>query len=558
MDYGFKQDIMRNNADMSKWASWQQQQTIDELKRLKLESSATVGRLNGAKTLDAQLILSKNSRLLSKFTARKLNSSTVGANGGGNGSQQTGNGQISSLAGLEWPESAMTAVRKLEQERDALIREKAAWLNRFSEDNSRLAQMLKDVAITKEKLIRKMESLDVEKDKLRSLQINFAQNRFERSFFAGSKLGPGNRATFTAQGRGAKAEEVFQKLQAVWAKCKSNQLEVIDYAVSCIKDTEAHMVAGNDAEADAVLEQLESLASGRPGNILAAEALSANLSEAVVNALMERNLAPLLMNSALTQDPRKTEEFLFDGVASVQPTTALTYNDIKEILAQNESLKGQLTQMRTKYAQLKAKALATPQAVNPSHPHSIKSGNTSFMPENSQVAASSQSDIQHHLDTRVADPDETTPLDHEAARRGSELSADDIFDRFPEIVKKKCLQLLQEKIKQDFAVHPLYTVSLVSFLSADVIAETTREIAEQSRGLFGVLLTSRDETQSAIIALGEQDQQQPIVDDRDNDAMASVVSAAVEALQTVPLEVEVATMLTMALTFLHQRYAVPH
>ena len=45
-------------------------------------------------------------------------------------------------------ESAVSAVRKLEQERDALIREKSAWLNRFSEDNSRLAQMLK---VTKEK-----------------------------------------------------------------------------------------------------------------------------------------------------------------------------------------------------------------------------------------------------------------------------------------------------------------------------------------------------------------------------------------------------------------------
>lgn len=105
MDYGFKQDIMRNNADMSKWASWQQQQTIDELKRLKVESSDTPGgsRVNGIKTLDAQSILSKNSRLLSKFTARKLSASTGLTTSSGGSSSTSNNGTISSLAGFEWP-----------------------------------------------------------------------------------------------------------------------------------------------------------------------------------------------------------------------------------------------------------------------------------------------------------------------------------------------------------------------------------------------------------------------------------------------------------------------
>ncbi len=109
MDYGFKQDIMRSNADMSKWASWQQQQTIDELKRLKIESSDAGGsRVNGVKTLDAQSILSKNSRLLSKFTARKLNASTglAASSGGGSVSNNVSNGSVSSLAGFEWPGKA--------------------------------------------------------------------------------------------------------------------------------------------------------------------------------------------------------------------------------------------------------------------------------------------------------------------------------------------------------------------------------------------------------------------------------------------------------------------
>ena len=108
--------------------------------------------------------------------------------------------------------------------------------------------------------------------------------------------------------------------------------------------------------------------------------------------------------------------------------------------------------------------------------------------------------------------------------------------------------------------HPLFTQALVSSLSAEVVAETTREIAEQSRGLLGVLLTASDDTYSAIDALSQQQQHSPaeLVADDDSDAMLVVVSSARDALQTVAVEVEVGTMLTMALTFLHQRYALPN
>jgi hypothetical protein len=64
------------------------------------------------------------------------------------------------------------------------------------------------VATIKKRFVDKMAEIDVEKDKLRALQINFAQNRFEKSFFAGSRLGPDNRQVFTQQGRGDKAAEV--------------------------------------------------------------------------------------------------------------------------------------------------------------------------------------------------------------------------------------------------------------------------------------------------------------------------------------------------------------
>jgi hypothetical protein len=42
-----------------------------------------------------------------------------------------------------WAESAHAAVRRLEEERDTLLREKAGWLSRISEDNTKLATVLK-------------------------------------------------------------------------------------------------------------------------------------------------------------------------------------------------------------------------------------------------------------------------------------------------------------------------------------------------------------------------------------------------------------------------------
>jgi tetrahydromethanopterin S-methyltransferase subunit B len=84
---------------------------------------------------------------------------------------------------------------------------------------------------------------------------------------------------------------VYNALVALWARIKSNQLEVIDLAVGYIKDVETCMVRrcfhslvfslmilsyqmqGLDAEAEQLLEQLSNVASGRPGNVLAARAL---------------------------------------------------------------------------------------------------------------------------------------------------------------------------------------------------------------------------------------------------------------------------------------------
>jgi hypothetical protein len=88
---------------------------------------------------------------------------------------------------------------------------------------------------------------------------------------------------------------VYNELLGLWAQIKSNQLEVVDLAVSYIKNVESSMVSnnayflalcchdslcifvmqmqGDDSEAETFLEQLSNLASGRPGNILAAKAL---------------------------------------------------------------------------------------------------------------------------------------------------------------------------------------------------------------------------------------------------------------------------------------------
>ncbi len=60
-------------------------------------------------------------------------------------------------------------------------------------------------------LMAKLSALEVEKDKLRALQVTFAQNRFERDYFKGSKLGPDVRDQLTPE-RATRAEEVLKRI----------------------------------------------------------------------------------------------------------------------------------------------------------------------------------------------------------------------------------------------------------------------------------------------------------------------------------------------------------
>ena len=102
-------------------------QTADELQRLKQLSSTS----NSPQKIDAQAILSKNSQILSKLTSRKLKYMSNDPMAGSSLSEASQNIQSAEF------------IRKMQLERDALVKEKYEWLQRITSDNNKLATMLK-------------------------------------------------------------------------------------------------------------------------------------------------------------------------------------------------------------------------------------------------------------------------------------------------------------------------------------------------------------------------------------------------------------------------------
>ncbi len=84
-------------------------------------------------------------------------------------------------------------------------------------------------------------------------------------------------------------------MNRLWAQCKANQLDVIDMVISLVRDVEEAVVAGRDGDADRLLRRLTNIASTKPGNVLAAEAVADSLSEGMLTALVDRSIAALLL-----------------------------------------------------------------------------------------------------------------------------------------------------------------------------------------------------------------------------------------------------------------------
>lgn len=119
---------------MSQWTSWKQQQTLEEMRRLKQSTSATVTPiLKKTTTLDSQTIQNKNNSLLSKLESRKAKSQGQ--------TMHTETNLQHSRHDENQPIDAIN-IQEIVRERDTLLEEKQVWLNKISDDNKTMASVL--------------------------------------------------------------------------------------------------------------------------------------------------------------------------------------------------------------------------------------------------------------------------------------------------------------------------------------------------------------------------------------------------------------------------------
>ena len=87
--------------------------------------------------------------------------------------------------------------------------------------------------------------------------------------------------------------QLYNALISLTAKCRENQMEVLQLVARKAREAEQSFLDGREGDTDAAIEVLKGVASSAPGNILAAEAVASSLSEAMVNALVDRSMDQL-------------------------------------------------------------------------------------------------------------------------------------------------------------------------------------------------------------------------------------------------------------------------
>ena len=170
---------------------------------------------------------------------------------------------------------------------EALIMEKKYWMTRLTDDNAKLAVMFKGLQEVKSKLLGEIDDVQKEKDKLKYLQINFAEKSID-ALLRESLLTEDKRVLLPPTQR-SRAEEVHNNLVALTQKCRANQYELMSYVSRKISHVEKSFLEGHEEECEKTLAQLKNVASGLPGNVLSAEALAKSLPDALVTALVQSN-----------------------------------------------------------------------------------------------------------------------------------------------------------------------------------------------------------------------------------------------------------------------------
>ena len=380
------------------------------------------------------------------------------------GLEATAPSGVNDVAGIAELKALRAEVISLTKEIESLRSEKCVWLSRLQVDNRKLGQMFQDVEETKRRLIQEIDNIQIEKSRLKALQLSVSEDALDR-LLQGSRLAPGSRKLLPVEKR-TLAADVYDKLVKLVAQCKDNQVEVLKCVEKHAREVEGGFQDGTESgqtRMDMSLTALKNIASTLPGNLLAAEAVSASLSDAMVCALMEKSSVALARRAdaleALGSDGA-VEMLQAGGMSKISKQLASGASpDYKTLQTQFDAVNRALQEMRKRNTQLMAKA------ANDAKKEVVVK----------EIKATPES-----TNSRKYPPADVVLSNFEASS-ARVLQRD--FDEFPEQTKQLASKMIAVHVLQTLKDNPL-SVGLKEV----ILKETSAEIATHVSGLVGSAL----------------------------------------------------------------------
>jgi hypothetical protein len=231
------------------------------------------------------------------------------------------------------------------RQRDELIDEKESWTKQLEADNASLLQLLVDVKSAKDSFLQKLEELELEKNRLRTRETGHIESDIELRLSTGL-LGLAGREHMPESQRSA-AEIVHRRLTGLAVKCRSNQLDVMDHVKSCVSTVENAFLSNDNVKVETELGKLERLSSASPGNIFAAEALSADLKTALLTSLADADDDSLvrLMQRNVKVDPKVCDVLAMKLRQNLDNPMAVLKASVVQLKRENLQLRERLSSL---------------------------------------------------------------------------------------------------------------------------------------------------------------------------------------------------------------------
>ena len=377
--------------------------------------------------------------------------------------------------------ASTTEISALQTANKALVEEKKVLLARLQADNRKLGLLFHDVTETKRRLTQEIDGVQAEKARLKSLSMSSHEDSLEKLLMA-SMLSPNARKLLPIDKR-ALAEEVHTQLTQLVAQCRENQVNVLQV----VKDKAEQVELGFRASTpegtermEAALAALKNIASTLPGNLLAAEAVAASLSEAMVCALVDKSSAILSRREAsMAAGDFSAEDYQQDlstggagagmggegggaagggrgGGGSGGNAAAALSVELKKVRTENDLLKKKIIDMKRVHNVQLAKASEASKVA------AQREAKTATSPRSSTLKAAPAGPAESLDSVRV-----TVDMDND-------------FQGLPEAVRTLALKVMAAHIMQTLRGNPLS-----GGLQKALLVATADEISMQISGLVG-------------------------------------------------------------------------